>query len=408
MKKIELLAPAGDLEKLKTAVDFGADAVYFGGRNFGLRSAAGNLDIPEIKEGLDYLHERGKRGYLTLNIFAHNEDLEPMVKFLEELKETAVPDAFLVTDPGVMSVLLSVIPDAEVHISTQASTTNVAAAEFWHRLGVKRIVLARELSLREIREIVERAPEGMEFEAFVHGAMCISYSGRCLLSNFLIQRDANRGECAQPCRWKYALTEEQRPGEYFPIEEDERGAYILNSKDLCMIGHIPELIESGLCSLKIEGRMKSAFYVASVVHAYRLAIDSYYSDPEHYELKDEWLDELLKVSHRHFTTGFYFDKPTSESQNYLSSQYVRDYDYTGNILDYDEKTGLATVEQRSKMVVGDEIEIFGPFADFFVQKIEEMYDPDGTPIDSCPHPKQIIKIRTVRPVKPGWIMRRQK
>ncbi len=408
MKKIELLAPAGDLEKLKTAVDFGADAVYFGGRNFGLRSAAGNLDIPEIKEGLDYLHERGKRGYLTLNIFAHNEDLEPMVKFLEELKETAVPDAFLVTDPGVMSVLLSVIPDAEVHISTQASTTNAAAAEFWHRLGVKRIVLARELSLREIREIVERAPEGMEFEAFVHGAMCISYSGRCLLSNFLIQRDANRGECAQPCRWKYALTEEQRPGEYFPIEEDERGAYILNSKDLCMIGHIPELIESGLCSLKIEGRMKSAFYVASVVHAYRLAIDSYYSDPERYELKDEWLDELLKVSHRHFTTGFYFDKPTSESQNYLSSQYVRDYDYTGNILDYDEKTGLATVEQRSKMVVGDEIEIFGPFADFFVQKIEEMYDPDGTPIDSCPHPKQIIKIRTVRPVKPGWIMRRQK
>lgn len=408
MKKIELLAPAGDLEKLKTAVDFGADAVYFGGRNFGLRSAAGNLDVPEIKEGLDYLHERGKSGYLTLNIFAHNEDLEPMVKFLEELKETAVPDAFLVTDPGVMSVLLSVIPDAEVHISTQASTTNAAAAEFWHRLGVKRIVLARELSLREIREIVERAPEGMEFEAFVHGAMCISYSGRCLLSNFLIQRDANRGECAQPCRWKYALTEEQRPGEYFPIEEDERGAYILNSKDLCMIGHIPELIESGLCSLKIEGRMKSAFYVASVVHAYRLAIDSYYSDPEHYELKDEWLDELLKVSHRHFTTGFYFDKPTSESQNYLSSQYVRDYDYTGNILDYDEKTGLATVEQRSKMVVGDEIEIFGPFADFFVQKIEEMYDPDGTPIDSCPHPKQIIKIRTARPVKPGWIMRRQK
>lgn len=408
MKKIELLAPAGDLEKLKTAVDFGADAVYFGGRNFGLRSAAGNLDLQEIKEGLDYLHERGKRGYLTLNIFAHNEDIQPMREFLEELKNVAVPDAFLVTDPGVMSVLKEVIPEAEIHLSTQASTTNASAAAFWHSLGVKRIVLARELSLEEIREIIKNSPEGLEFEAFVHGAMCISYSGRCLLSNFLIQRDANRGECAQPCRWKYALTEEQRPGEYFPIEEDERGAYILNSKDLCMIGHLPELIESGLCSLKIEGRMKSAFYVASVVHAYRLAIDSYYSDPEHYELKDEWLEELLKVSHRHFTTGFFFDKPTSEAQNYLSSQYVRDYDYTGNILEYDENTGLATVEQRNKMVVGEEIEVFGPFEDFFTQRIAEMYDMEGNPIDSCPHPKEIIRIKTDRPVKPGWMMRRQK
>ena len=408
MKKIELLAPAGDLEKLKTAVDFGADAVYFGGRNFGLRSAAGNLDISEIREGLDYLHERGKRGYLTLNIFAHNEDLEPMKEFLRELKETAVPDAFLVTDPGVMNLLKSIIPEAEIHLSTQASTTNKEAAAFWHSLGVKRIVLARELSLKEIRETVEGSPEDLEFEAFVHGAMCISYSGRCLLSNFLIQRDANRGECAQPCRWKYALTEEQRPGEYFPIEEDERGAYILNSKDLCMIGYIPELIESGLSSLKIEGRMKSAFYVASVVHAYRLAIDSYCDDPDDYALKDEWLEELFKVSHRHFTTGFFFDRPTSEAQNYLSSQYVRDYDYTGNILDYDEKTGLATVEQRNKMVVGEEVEIFGPFADYFTQNITEMYDVEGNSIDSCPHPKEIVRIRTDRPVKAGWMMRRQK
>ncbi len=408
MKKIELLAPAGDLEKLKTAVDFGADAVYFGGRNFGLRSAAGNLDISEIREGLDYLHERGKRGYLTLNIFAHNEDLEPMKEFLRELKETAVPDAFLVTDPGVMNLLKSIIPEAEIHLSTQSSTTNKEAAAFWHSLGVKRIVLARELSLKEIRETVEGSPEDLEFEAFVHGAMCISYSGRCLLSNFLIQRDANRGECAQPCRWKYALTEEQRPGEYFPIEEDERGAYILNSKDLCMIGYIPELIESGLSSLKIEGRMKSAFYVASVVHAYRLAIDSYCDDPDDYALKDEWLEELFKVSHRHFTTGFFFDRPTSEAQNYLSSQYVRDYDYTGNILDYDEKTGLATVEQRNKMVVGEEVEIFGPFADYFTQNITEMYDVEGNSIDSCPHPKEIVRIRTDRPVKAGWMMRRQK
>ena len=410
MSKVELLAPAGDLEKLKTAILYGADAVYFGGEMFSLRAGAGNLNFDEMKEGISFIHEHNKKGYLTVNIFAHNEDIEPLTEYLNKVKTLGI-DGYIVSDPGIIAMIKDIIPDAEIHLSTQANMTNYQTAKFWYQMGIKRIVLARELSFKEIKELKENIPKDLELEAFVHGAMCISYSGRCLLSNFMIQRDANHGECAHPCRWKYALVEEQRPGEYFPIEEDERGTYILNSKDLCMIQHIPELVESGISSFKIEGRMKSAFYVGTIVSAYRKAIDAYYEAKEsgkEYVFNSEWMDEMSKVSHRKFTTGFYFSKPTSDDQNYESSQYIRDYTFTGLIKSYDEKTGYAIVEQRNKMSIGDEIEITGPFADTITQILQEMYDEDGNPIDSCPHPMQILKIKMEKPVKPDFMIRKRK
>ena len=406
-KKVELLAPAGDLEKLKIAVAYGADAVYFGGEMFSLRAGAGNLSLEEMQEGLSFAHSRGVKCYLTVNIFAHNEDIEPLREYLNQIKFFGI-DGYIISDPGIVSLVKEIIPDAEIHLSTQANMTNYCTAKFWYDLGIKRIVLARELSFSEIKELTAKCPDDLEFEAFVQGAMCISYSGRCLLSNFMIKRDANHGECAHPCRWKYALVEEQRPGQYYPIEEDERGTYILNSKDLCMIKYIPELVESGISSFKIEGRMKSSFYVAHIVSAYRKAIDAYYADPENYVFKDEWMEELTKVSHRQFTTGFYFDRPDENAQNYETSQYTRDYTYTGIVLSYDENTGYAIVEQRNKMVIGDEIEVFGPFADFYTQKLTEMYDEEGNPLDSCPHPQQILKIKMDYPVKENWMLRKKK
>lgn len=407
MNKIELLAPAGDLEKLKVAVIYGADAVYFGGETFSLRAGAGNLSFEEMVEGIDFAHKRNVRCYLTINIFAHNEDILPLKEYLLKIKDLNI-DAFIVSDPGVFSLIREIIPDSEIHLSTQANMTNSQTALFWHNLGVKRIVLARELTFDEIRQLRKNTPENLEFEAFVHGAMCISYSGRCLLSNFMNERDANRGACSHPCRWKYALVEEKRPGQYYPIEEDERGTYILNSRDLCMIEHIPALIESGLCSLKIEGRMKSSFYVATIVHAYRKAVDSYYENPKNYVFQQSWTDELKKVSHREFTTGFYFDQPTNKDQNYQTSAYTREYTFTGIVKSYDDKTGIATVEQRNKMVIGDEIEIFGPDIDFFTQELKNMYNEEGETIDSCPHPQQIIKIKTDKPVKANYIVRKRK
>lgn len=407
MRKIELLAPAGDLEKLKIAVLYGADAVYFGGETFSLRAGAGNLSFEEMVEGVDFAHEHGVRCYMALNIFAHNEDVEPLREYLTSIKDVAI-DAFIISDPGIFTLVRSIMPEKEVHLSTQANMTNYETAMFWYNLGVKRIVLARELTFKEIKELKAKCPEDLEFEAFVQGAMCISYSGRCLLSNFMIERDANRGACAHPCRWKYALVEEQRPGQYYPIEEDERGTYILNSRDLCMIEYIPDLIESGLASLKIEGRMKSSFYVATIVAAYRKAIDAYYENPDNYSFKEEWLAELKKVSHREFTTGFYFDKPTNQDQNYQTSQYQRDYTFTGLVKSYDEETGLAIVEQRNKMILGEEIEIFGPNTDFFTQKLTEMYNEKGEAIDSCPHPQQLIKIKVDMPVKENFMIRKRK
>lgn len=404
----ELLAPAGDLEKLKTAIIYGADAVYFGGEMFSLRAGAGNLTVEEMKEGIAFAHERGKRCYLTVNIFAHNEDIAPLTEYLRQIKDLEI-DAFIVSDPGIVDLIQEEIPGAEIHLSTQANMTNYRTAGFWHKMGVKRLVLARELTLPEIRQIRENIPPEMEIEAFVHGAMCISYSGRCLLSNFMIERDANRGMCAHPCRWKYALVEEKRPGEYYPVEEDERGTYILNSRDLCMIEHMPEIVESGIMSAKIEGRMKSIFYVATVVHAYRKAIDAYFADPQGYIFDQNWMQELKKVSHREFTTGFYFHQPTNLDQNYQTSAYTREYSFVGLVKDYDEKTGFALVEQRNKMTVGEEIEIFGPDIDFFTQNITAMLDAEtGESLESAPHPQQLLKMKMNRPVKPHYILRKKK
>lgn len=407
MKKIELLAPAGDLEKLKTAVDYGADAVYFGGELFSLRAGAGNLTIPQMEEGIQYAHAKNVRCYLALNIFAHNEDIPPLEDYLLKIKRLDI-DAFIVSDPGIISLIKEIIPQVEIHISTQANMTNYRTAQFWYQQGVRRIVLARELTFEEIRELREKLPEDMELEAFVQGAMCISYSGRCLLSNFMIERDANRGQCAHPCRWKYALVEEQRPGEYYPIEEDKRGTYILNSRDLCMIRHIPELVQAGIASAKIEGRMKSSFYVATIVSAYRKAIDTYYKDPENYVFQESWMEELKKVSHREFTTGFYFNRPTNKDQNYQTSAYTREYTFIGVVKSYDPNTKMAVVEQRNKMSVGEEIEVFGPYTDCFSQKLEVLLDEDGNPLESAPHPQQILQIKMDQPVKENFMLRKRK
>lgn len=406
MDKLELLAPAGDLEKLKTAVDYGADAVYFGGELFSLRAGAGNLSIEQMKEAVQYAHAHHVKCYLALNIFAHNEDVLPLEDYLLKIKALEI-DAFIVSDPGIMLMIRAVMPDAEIHLSTQANMTNYKTAQFWKNQGVKRIVLARELTFDEIRHLRAQQPD-LELEAFVQGAMCISYSGRCLLSNFMIERDANRGQCAHPCRWKYALVEEQRPGEYYPIEEDERGTYILNSRDLCMIDHIPDLVEAGIASAKIEGRMKSSFYVATVVGAYRKAIDAYYQDPAGYEFRKEWMDELKKVSHREFTTGFYYNQPTNQDQNYQTSAYTRNYSFIGVVKDYDTQTGMAIVEQRNKMTVGEEIEVFGPHTDFFKQTLEVLLDEEGNAIESAPHPQQILQIKMEHPVSANFMLRKRK
>ena len=407
MQRIELLAPAGDLEKLKIAIEYGADAVYFGGQMFSLRAGAGGFTKEDMIEGLEFAHERGKKCYMTLNIFAHNEDIKPLTEYLHSIKELPI-DAFLISDPGIMALIKDIIPNAEIHLSTQANMTNYATANFWYNMGLKRLVLARELSLAEIEELMKNIPEDLEIEAFVHGAMCISYSGRCLLSNFMADRDSNRGRCAHPCRWKYALQEEKRPGEYYPIEEDERGTYIMNSKDLCMIEHIEDLAKSNIASAKIEGRNKSIFYLAIVIGAYRRAIDAYYEGRYDDAEKEQCLIELSKASHREFTTGFYYEKADEDAQNYKSSSYVREYSFVGMIKGYDEETSMAIVEQRNKMLIGDTVEIFGPDCSAFEQTITEMYDLEtGEALKSAPHPQQMLKIKVDRPVKVNYMMRKE-
>lgn len=404
-KKIELLAPAGNLEKLQIAVVYGADAVYLGGQAFGLRAAAGNFTQDEMSKGLDFAHSHGAKVYVTVNIFAHNQDLEQLPSYLRQLESLGV-DGLIISDPGVWKIAQEIDVKIPLHVSTQANTTNWASCAFWEGLGAERIVLARELSLEEIKEIRSRV--GLELEVFVHGAMCISYSGRCLLSNYMAGRDANRGECAQPCRWNYALLEEKRPGYYYPIEEDERGSYVFNSQDLCLLPYLPELIEAGVDSIKIEGRMKSIHYVATVVQAYRRALDSYYSDPKGYKPDPAWYNEITKVSHRDYTSGFLFGKPQGEDHNYETSSYLRSYDFVGLVLDYDSKDGQATVEQRNNFRVGDELEISGPHTPLFVQKLSEMWDKSGEAIDIAPHPRQIVRFPVIKPVKKWDLIRRAK
>ncbi|MBZ4662435.1 MAG: family peptidase [Caloramator sp.] len=405
MKRVELLAPAGNLEKLKTAFVYGADAVYIGGENFSLRAMADNFTIEEMKEGIEFAHNLGKKVYVTINIFPHNNDLIELPAYIKTLREINV-DAVIVSDLGIFSIVKEVAPDLEVHISTQANNTNYKSAEAWYKLGASRVVLARELTLDEIREIRDKVPKDLELEAFVHGAMCISYSGRCLLSNYMTNRDSNRGMCAHPCRYKYYLVEEKRPGQYFPVFEDERGTYIMNSQDLCMIEYIPELIRAGISSFKIEGRMKSSYYVASVVKAYREAIDSYYELGDNYKFNPKWLEDVSKSSHREFSTGFYFGKP--QKQIYDSSSYIRTHDIVGLVLDYDKETKMATIEQRNRVFKGEKVEILTSKGQNFELTIENMWNEEGQEIEVAPHPQMIYKIKSEKELKPYDMLVKEK
>ena len=403
-EKPELLMPASSLEVLKVAVHYGADAVYIGGEMFGLRAKAKNFSREEMKEGIDFVHAHGKRIYITANITAHNEDLEGVRKYFQELKEMG-PDALIISDPGVFSIAREVCPEIEAHISTQANNVNYATYLFWHKLGATRVVSARELSIAEIREIREHIPDGLEIETFVHGAMCISYSGRCLLSNYFTGRDANLGACTHPCRWKYYIMEENRPGEYLPVEENERGTYIFNSKDLCMIEHIPDIVHAGIDSMKVEGRMKTALYVAVVARTYREALDDYFTDPALYESKiPHYLEEISKCTYRQYTTGFFYGKPTHEDQVYDSNTYVTEYTYLGLI--GEERDGMYSLEQRNKFSVGEQIEVMHPDGRTDKVEVKSMTDEEGNAIESCPHPKQKIYVDLGVSLEPFDVLRR--
>lgn len=406
MRPVELLIPAGSLEVLKTAVRYGADAVYIGGEAFGLRAKAHNFTIPDMKEGIAFAHEHGCKVYLTVNVFAHNRDIEGIREYFRTLREVPV-DALIISDPGVFMMAKELLPDTEIHISTQANNTNYETYRFWYRMGAKRVVSARELSLEEIGEIRKHIPEDMEIESFIHGAMCISYSGRCLLSNYFTGRDANQGACTHPCRWKYAVVEEKRPGEYLPVEEDDRGTYIFNSKDLCMVEYIPEMMEAGIDSFKIEGRMKTALYVATVARTYRKAIDDYKTSPELYRSNmDYYREEISKCTYRQFTTGFYFGKTTEESQIYDSNTYIREYTYLGMVEQTDTQ-GRMVLEQRNKFAVGETIEAMlfdGSDQELVVQEIR---DDEGNIMESAPHPKQRLHVELGMQLPIGCILRRK-
>lgn len=392
MKKPELLVPASGLEVLKTAVIFGADAVYIGGEAFGLRAKAKNFTKAEMEEGIAFAHEHGVNVHVTANILAHNNDLDGAREYFQELKSMK-PDALIIADPGMFMLAREICPEIDIHISTQANNTNYMTYKFWYEQGAKRVVSARELSLSEIKEIRKNIPQDMEIESFIHGAMCISYSGRCLLSSYFTGRDANQGACTHPCRWKYAVVEEKRPGEYLPVYENERGTYIFNSKDLCMIEHIPELIDAGIDSFKIEGRMKTALYVATVARTYRRAIDDYLESEEKYRSNMSWYqEEIAKCTYRQFTTGFYYGKPDENTQIYDNNTYIDEYIYLG-IIDSVDDTGCARFEQRNKFCVGDEIEIMKPDGNNIPVKVLAMYDEEGKEVESCPHSKQIIDVK---------------
>lgn len=388
----ELLIPASSLEVLKTAVIFGADAVYIGGEAFGLRAKAKNFSTEEMKTGIQFAHEHHVKVYVTANILAHNDDLEGAREYFKELRGIN-PDALIIADPGMFMIAKEICPEIDIHISTQANNTNYQTYLFWRQLGAARVVSARELSLKEIKEIRDNIPAEMEIESFVHGAMCISYSGRCLLSNYFTGRDANQGSCTHPCRWKYAVVEETRPGEYMPVYENERGTYIFNSKDLCMIGHVPELFEAGIDSFKIEGRMKTALYVATVARTYRKAIDDYLESEEKYRANMEWYQsEISKCTYRQFTTGFYFGKPDEHTQIYDNNTYINEYIYLG-IVSFVTEDGLVVTEQRNKFLVGDTIEIMKPSGENIEAKVCGMYDVEKNAIESAPHPQQVLYLK---------------
>lgn len=404
-KKPEVLAPAGDMEKLRFAVAYGADAVYLGGEHFGLRVKSNNFTTAEIREAVDYCHQRGKKVYITVNIFAHNADIEALPAYLRKLNDIG-PDALLISDPGVMMLAKEHAPNIPLHISTQANNVNWKTVEFWQNFGAERVVLGRELSLSEMAEI--KAKTNAELEIFVHGAMCMSYSGRCLLSNYLTGRDANRGACTHPCRWKYALVEQQRPGEYLPIEEDERGSYIMNSKDLELLPYLPELSRLGIDSFKIEGRVKTLYYVAVVTGVYRAAVDCLWECPEEFENRlPGWLEELKTVSHRQYTGGFIEGKPTAADHRYDTSAYERLYDFIAVVRDYDDSTGELILEQRNAFALGETIEFAPPGETPFAVTPKVLYNEDGEPIERAPHAQMTVRIPMERKVPPLTIVRRK-
>ncbi|MFW6387027.1 MAG: peptidase U32 family protein [Bacillota bacterium] len=405
MKKPELLAPAGNLEKLKFALVYGADAVYCGGYNFGLRAGADNFSREELREGTGFAHRHGKKIFITVNMIPHNDDLAGLPRYLHSLESLGV-DGLIVSDPGVLLLMEEEGIELPVHLSTQANTVNKLSARYWQEQGLKRIILARELSREEIREI--RDYVDLELEIFIHGAMCISYSGRCLLSNYMVGRDANRGECAHSCRWQYHLQEEERPGEFYPVFEDEQGTYILNSRDLCLVEYIPELIDSGVDSLKIEGRMKGLHYVAAVTSVYRQVLDSYFSDPEGFEFNPEWLEELKKVSHRGYTDGFFTGPPGPEDHNYVSSAYRRTYDFMGIVRDYLPREGEAVVEVRHKFFQGDRVEFIGPDMEPVLSNVDYIINKEGEKVDNAPHPQELIRIPVDKELPAYCLVRRKR
>lgn len=406
MKKPELLIPAGSLDVLMTAVLFGADAVYIGGEAFSLRAKARNFSAEDMARGIAFAHARGVRVYITANIFARSSDLESVRRYFEELALLS-PDALIISDPGVFDIAREVLPEMEIHISTQANNTNYGTYRFWYRLGAKRVVAARELSLAEIAQIRANIPEDMEIEVFVHGAMCISYSGRCLLSNYFTGRDANRGACTHPCRWKYAVMEETRPGEYLPIEQDEGGTYLFNSRDLCMVEHIPELVRAGIDSFKIEGRMKTALYIAAAARTYRRAIDDYFTDPALYETNLPWYrQQITDCTYRGFTTGFFFGQPDAGAQIYDNSTYIKEYTYLGTVSEIRDD-GFCRIMQKNKFSVGETVEIMKPDGGDRRVKVLRIEDEEGGEMESAPHSRQILWIRLEETPKQHDILRRQ-
>lgn len=403
MKPPELLAPAGNMEKLEVAIAYGADAVYLGGKRFGLRTAAASFDEEKLQKAVDFAHRHGVKVYVTVNVFAHNRDLPDLPAYLKQLEQTGV-NAIIVADPGVVELARETTPNLPIHLSTQANTTNWMSARFWEKQGIKRIVLARELSLEEIKAVRERV--NLELEVFVHGAMCISYSGRCLLSNYMTGRDANLGDCAQACRWKYALVEEKRPGEYFPVAEDQRGTYILSSRDLCLLHHLPRLMAAGVNSFKIEGRVKSIHYVATVTRVYRKAIDTYMAAPENYCVPQDWDREIGKVSNREYITGFIDGPPGKNGFTPVESIYRRPYTFVGVVRGFDVNNGAVEVEQRNHFARRELLEVMPPRGEVFAYRVDKMYDAEGRTIDRAPHPRQTVYLPGMPKVPPYTMLRR--